>query len=100
MSDSKVLLILGAGSNTGLATVKKFASEGYKVAAVSRHPSDELKKNAQLIVPADLKDPSQVEEVFKQVTKKLGPPHVVIYNGSSSHEVSTKRRPRELTGFA
>lgn len=79
---SKVLLIFGAGPNTGLATVKKFANEGYKVAAVSRHPSDELKGSAHLIVPADLKEPAQIEGVFEKVTKELGPPHVVIYNGS------------------
>lgn len=84
MSSTPVLLLFGAGANTGLATARKFAKEGYKVAAVSRHPSAELKEAADLIVPADLTDPSTVETVFEEVTKKLGTPHVVVYNGQCS----------------
>lgn len=78
-----VLLLFGAGRNTGLATAKKFAGEGYKVAAVSRHPYEELKNVASLIIPADLKDPAHIGIVFDKVAKELGTPHVVIYNGES-----------------
>lgn len=81
MASTKIILIFGAGANTGLATVKKFASEGYKVAAVSRHPSEELKRSAHLVVPAHVNDPNQIEVVFEKVTAELGPPHVVVYNG-------------------
>lgn len=80
-NSAPVLLLFGCGKNTGLATAKKFADKGYKVAAVSRHPSEELKSVASLIVPADLKDPSQVAVVFDKVTSEVGTPHVVIYNG-------------------
>lgn len=80
-TSAPVILIFGSGPNTGLATAKKFASEGYKVAAVSRNPYDELKAVASLIIPADMKDPSQVAVVFEQVTKELGIPHVIVYNG-------------------
>lgn len=81
MSSIKVALIFGAGANTGLTTVKKFASGGYRVAAVSRHPSEELEKYAQLVIRADVNDPTQIEDVFENVAEELGPPHVVIYNG-------------------
>lgn len=81
MSSSPVILIFGAGANTGLATAKKFAKEGYKVAAVSRNPSEELKAVSDLIVPADLKDPKTVEAAFEKVTKELGVPHVVVHSG-------------------
>lgn len=81
MSSSPVILIFGAGANTGIATAKKFAKEGYKVAAVSRNPSAELKASADLIVPADLTDPKTVEAAFEMVTKDLGVPHVVVYSG-------------------
>lgn len=81
MSSPKVIIIFGAGANVGLATARKFAEEGYKVAAVSRNPSEELKQIASLILPADLKDPSQVEAVFDKVTQQLGVPDVVVYNG-------------------
>ncbi|KAF3765033.1 NAD(P)-binding protein [Cryphonectria parasitica EP155] len=104
MSTPKVLLIFGAGPKVGLATVKKFSSEGYKVAAVSRHPSEELKKIADLIVPLDLKDPTQIQPLFENVTKQLGPPHVVVYNAfdvqvvDSTHplQVSTARLTESL----
>lgn len=81
MSGIKVALIFGAGANTGLATVKKFASGGYRVAAVSRHPSEELKKCAQLVIRADVNDPTQIEGVFENVVEELGSPHVIVYNG-------------------
>lgn len=84
-----VLLLFGSGQNTGLAAAKKFAGEGYSVAAVCRTPYDELKKVAKLIIPADLKDPSQVAGVFDKVTKELGSPEVVIYNGQFSEDVSS-----------
>lgn len=81
MSYPKVLLIFGAGPRIGLATIKKFSSEGYKVAVVSRNPSKELQEAADLVVPANLKDPEQIKPVFERVIQELGVPHVVIYNG-------------------
>ncbi|ROW05820.1 hypothetical protein VMCG_05130 [Cytospora schulzeri] len=87
MSSSPVLLLFGAGANTGVATAKKFAKEGYKVAAVTGHPTVELKETAHLILPAVWTDPSSIEEVFETVTKQLGTPHVVIYNSYDGHIV-------------
>lgn len=81
MSSSPVILIFGAGANTGLATAKKFAKEGYKVAGVSRNPSAELKAATDLLVSADLTAPETVEAAFEKVTKELGVPHVVVYSG-------------------
>ncbi|KAK2613304.1 hypothetical protein N8I77_000225 [Diaporthe amygdali] len=88
MSSTPVILIFGAGANTGLATAKKFAKEGYKVAAVSRNPSTELKAATDLIVPADLTDPKTVETVFEKVTKELGVPHVVVFSAADGQMVS------------
>lgn len=81
MSSTPVLLLFGAGANTGVATAKKFAKEGYRVAAITGHPTAELKEAAHLILPAVWTDPSTIESVFERVTKELGTPHVVIYNG-------------------
>lgn len=94
MSSSPVILIFGAGANTGISTAKKFAKEGYKVAAVSRNPAVELKAAADLIVPADLTDPKTVEAAFEQVIKELGVPHVVVYSGESLQ----KSTAQELKG--
>lgn len=88
MSSTPVLLLFGAGANTGVATAKKFAKEGYKVAAVTGHPTEELKETAHLILPAVWTDPSSIEAVFETVTKELGTPHVVIYNSYDGQMVS------------
>lgn len=96
MSSSPVILIFGAGANTGLASAKKFAKQGYKVAAVSRNPSAELKAATDLIVPADLTDPKTVEAAFERVAKDLGVPHVVVYSGEF---LSREPRPRNQSGL-
>lgn len=81
MASSPVILIFGAGANTGLATAKKFRKEGYKVAAVSRNPSEELKAASDLVVAADLRQPETVDGAFEKVTKELGVPNVVVHCG-------------------
>lgn len=81
---TSVALILGAGPNVGLSIASKFASEGWKVAAVGRSPKDDIKKVAHQVIAADFSDPDGISDVFKQVEAKLGTPNVVIYNGTSS----------------
>ncbi len=75
-----VVLIFGAGANVGLAIASKFKQEGYKVAAVSRTIKDDLKKVADKTISASL-TPEEVQKVFEEVEKDLGPPNVVVYNG-------------------
>jgi len=77
----QVLLFLGAGPNVGVASVKKFKSKGYKVAAVSRNPTLEVKGSADLVLSADFNDPSSIAGVFQRVDGELGIPNVVVYNG-------------------
>lgn len=80
-----VLLLFGAGANVGLSVLQKFRSEGYKVAGVSRNPSDELKQAADKAIAADLsQDTEQIARIFEEVTTDLGAPTVVVYNGTSS----------------
>ena len=77
----KVLLLLGAGKNIGVATVTKFKAEGYKVAAASRNPVNEIRNEADLTLVADFEDPSCIAGIFEKVEKELGVPNVVVYNG-------------------
>lgn len=77
-----VLLIFGAGANVGLSIASKFKQEGYKVAAVSRNPKDDLKKIAHKAIASNL-TPEEVLKVFEEVERDLGPPNVVVYNGKS-----------------
>ena len=75
-----VLLIFGAGANVGLAIARKFKQEGYKVAAASRTIKDDLKQIADKTI-ANILTPEEVETIYSEVEKDLGPPTVVVYNG-------------------
>jgi NAD(P)-dependent dehydrogenase (short-subunit alcohol dehydrogenase family) len=79
--DHRVLLLLGGGQNIGLATITAFKAQGYKVASVSRNPSDAIQKAADLVLVADFSNPSSIAGVFSKVEAQLGIPNVVIYNG-------------------
>ncbi|TVY46332.1 hypothetical protein LOCC1_G004264 [Lachnellula occidentalis] len=79
----QILLFLGAGSNGGVASIKKFKSKGYKVAAVSRNPVEEVKESADLVLSGDFNDPSGITAIFEKVERELGTPNVVIYNAYS-----------------
>lgn len=79
-----VVLILGTGPNVGLSISSKFAAEGWKVAAVSRSPKDDIKKVAHQVLAADFSDPNEISAIFQKVEAELGTPNVVIYNGTSA----------------
>ncbi|MCJ1377552.1 hypothetical protein MMC17_000647 [Xylographa soralifera] len=78
-----VVFILGAGPNVGTSIASKFAAEGWKVAAASRSPKDEIKKIAHHVMAADFSDPEKISTLFAEVEAKLGTPNVVIYNAYS-----------------
>lgn len=92
----QVLLFLGAGPNVGTASVRKFRSKGFKVAAVSRNPIDEVRQNADLVIAADFKDPTCIVEIFEQVEKQLGIPNVVIYNAYACLPLAGSYNPNPL----
>ncbi|KAH8591249.1 putative short-chain dehydrogenase [Bisporella sp. PMI_857] len=84
-NNAPVLLLFGAGRNIGLEVTRKFIAEGWKVATVSRNPSDELKSIASLTILADLADPTSINGIFDRVEKELGALQVVVYNAYSMH---------------
>lgn len=77
-----VLLVLGAGPNVGAALGRLFGKHGYKVALASRRVTDGPASDGTLHVQVDLSQPETVSQAFEKVTSALGPPHVVIYNGT------------------
>jgi NAD(P)-dependent dehydrogenase (short-subunit alcohol dehydrogenase family) len=79
---SKILLILGAGPNIGVAVAKSFSSAGYKVASASRS-APKSTEGIDLHIPVDLSKPDDVPGVFSKVRKELGEPSVIVYNGKS-----------------
>lgn len=85
MSTHQVLLLLGSGANVGAHVVRKFAANGFKVASASR--TAQVQDRVDLHVQCDLSDPDSVIEVFNEVTRTLGPPSVVVYNGMKRKKV-------------
>ncbi len=75
--NSKTALVTGASRGIGEATAKALCAAGYRVTAVSRsiHPGETA---GTLTIPADLRDPAEVEKVFDQHTEKWGQLDVLV----------------------
>lgn len=84
MSSKKpLLLLLGAGANIGQAVQKRFLDSGYNIVIAARslqdnHPSPEIWS-----YKIDLNKPNDVSKLFSKLSKDIGIPNVIIYNGTS-----------------
>lgn len=84
----KVVLITGASAGIGLATARRFAAEGARLALVARsadvlhHLAGELQGlgSEAVALPADVSDPRQVEQVIEETVRHFGRLDVVINN--------------------
>ena len=106
MADSSslpVAAVLGVGPGLGAALARRFA-EKYAVAINARRASylsslaaDIRASGGQVLeVPADIGDQAQVENVFKTIRERLGPPEVLLYNaGSGSWGTITDVTPEQ-----
>lgn len=90
MSSTPVLLLLGAGSNLGSSIGTTFSKAGYRVALVARSHEPGLQKNGYFHIRADLGDAGCMPGIFEEVTKNMGIPTVVVYNGLSILSFSPK----------
>lgn len=95
------VLITGGGSGIGLAAARLFLAEGARVAITGRdadklrHAADALKGGDRLIhVAADVTDPTQVQRLVDDVTKRLGRVDVLVNNAGLNIK---ERTIRELT---
>lgn len=85
MSATKPLvLLLGAGKNIGEAVAKKFGGGGFNVALAARSLHDAQNSTGRWSYKVDLSRPAEVAELFAKVSKEIGIPNVVIYNGMLS----------------
>lgn len=82
----RTVLITGAGRNIGRHLAESFAAAGY-AAVVNAHSSDAITEVAEgiegsggraLAIPADVRDPAQVEEMVEQATATFGGVDVLI----------------------
>ena len=82
---SPIVLILGAGSNIGVAAAKQFAETGYQVATVSRTAAEPPATTPEgyLSIRADLSKVDEVRSIFDKIQSSLGGvPSVIIYNAA------------------
>ena len=88
----KVVLITGASAGIGLATAKRFAQEGAKVALVARSAdalarlADELSKQGReaIAIPVDLRDPAEVKRAIAETARHYGRLDILINNAGQA----------------
>jgi 3-oxoacyl-[acyl-carrier protein] reductase len=78
------VLVTGGNRGIGLATARRFADEGHRVAVTYRsEPPDD---DRLLCVPCDVTDTAQVDEAFGAVEEKLGPVEVLVANAGITRD--------------
>jgi len=90
-STQPVCLVLGYGANIGKHVGQAFTSKGYKVAFAARSLKEEDSTASQFYIRGDFSHPDDVADIFAKVRSRVGTPHVVIYNGTTSLPGSRSR---------
>jgi NAD(P)-dependent dehydrogenase (short-subunit alcohol dehydrogenase family) len=84
---SKICAIFGYGPGLGAACARKWASEGFKIAIMSRTLDKVV--TAETEIPnckgfaCDVTKPEDIENTVQSIEKELGPIHTVVYNAGS-----------------
>src|SRR6201996_3623491 len=88
----KVVLITGGSKGIGLACARAFATEGAKVAIVSRDPANLARAREQLsseglhvhLTRADLHEPHSAADIVEEVTTAVGPIDILINSAGAA----------------
>ncbi|KAL2689133.1 hypothetical protein Neosp_003185 [[Neocosmospora] mangrovei] len=92
-----VILIFGAGANTGYSVADAFSRKGYKVAIVSRGAlASVFEGRVFLHVKGDLADAASVEAAYQRTVDELGTPGVVVHNAYASTMAPDNADPIQL----
>ncbi len=87
MNEEKVCVVVGVGPGNGESFCRKFANEGYQVAALARTKEklDELVGDIDGVTTysQDATDRAEVFETYDRIRDELGSPDVVLYNAGS-----------------
>lgn len=90
--ENKVVIVTGAGSGIGAATVRKFAAEGAKVVLAGRtrekleSVAAQLPKEKYLVRVADVSDYDQVEGLVRATIDKFSRLDVMVNNAGVASE--------------
>jgi NAD(P)-dependent dehydrogenase (short-subunit alcohol dehydrogenase family) len=99
--EGKVALVTGGNSGIGLASAKRLAEEGARVAISgrSRKTLDEAVKiigNGVLAIQSDTSKLPEIDKLFDEVSKKLGKIDVLFVNAGVAKFVSIANTTEEL----
>ena len=87
-SDQKIVVLTGASRGIGHATVKKFASENWRVITCSRQAFDDRcpwPGGEMNHIQLDLSNPNQTIEAIEEIKLKIGPKlHALVNNAGIS----------------
>ncbi|HEX7022435.1 MAG TPA: SDR family oxidoreductase [Trueperaceae bacterium] len=91
--EGKIAVVTGADSGIGQATAVEFAKEGADVVvdylqdeegAAATKRSVEAQGGRALVVPADVRDESEVARLFRETREALGVPDILVNNAGIS----------------
>ena len=93
MSETRTILITGAGSGIGRATARRFLAAGWRVGLLGRR-EDALKETADgselaLVLPCDVVHAQAVDHAFAQAAQAWGRIDVVFNNAGRNLESET-----------
>jgi 3-oxoacyl-[acyl-carrier protein] reductase len=84
MAGARTVIVTGGNRGIGLATARRFADDGHRVAVTYRaEPPDD---DRLLCVACDVTDTAQVDEAFGAVEEKLGPVEVLVANAGITRD--------------
>jgi 3-oxoacyl-(acyl-carrier-protein) reductase len=81
---TRTVLVTGGNRGIGLATARRFADDGHRVAVTAR--SEGPDDDRLLVVPCDVTDTEQVDAAFATVEEKLGPVEVLVANAGITRD--------------
>ena len=85
-SESRVAIVTGGSRGIGLATARRLAAAGHRVAIASRSKPDEL-DDQLLWVECDITDGASVDAALTRVEDDLGPPTIVVANAGITRDM-------------
>jgi NAD(P)-dependent dehydrogenase (short-subunit alcohol dehydrogenase family) len=82
-----VCTVVGMGPGNGASLAKRWASEGYRVALLSRDRNRLLEWQAEIpgsrAMPCDAADPESLRRAFTTIRSEMGPIDTLLYNAGS-----------------